>query len=67
MKQLMIICAALTLVTACTEEERPAAQAQHALDAAHKAADQASQHAQDMTDKAQSMFNDAKGMADKHL
>ena len=57
MKQLIIICAALTLITACTEEERPAAQAKHALDSAQHAADQAAQHAQDMADKAQEMID----------
>jgi len=67
MKQLIIICATLTLITACTEEERPAAHAKHALDAAHQAADQAAQRAQDMADKAQNLFDDAKDMADKHL
>jgi len=57
MKQLIIICATLTLITACTEEERPAAQAKHALDAAHQAADQATQHAQDMANKAQEILD----------
>ena len=57
MKQLILICAILTLMTACTEEERPAAQAKHALDTAHQAADQAAQHAQDMADRAQEMLD----------
>ncbi|MDQ7003258.1 MAG: hypothetical protein Q9N02_11350 [Ghiorsea sp.] len=60
MKQLILICAALSFITACTEEERPAAQAKHALDAAHQAANQATQHAQDMADKAERIFDDAK-------
>ncbi len=67
MKKLIILIATLTAITACTEEERPAAQAKHALDAAHQAADQATQHAQDMADKAQNLFDDAKDMTDKHL
>ncbi|MDQ7059001.1 MAG: hypothetical protein Q9N62_11530 [Ghiorsea sp.] len=57
MKQLILICAILTLMTACTEEERPAAQAKHALDAAHQAADQATQHAQDMADRAKEILD----------
>ncbi len=44
-------------VASCTQEQRPAAQAKHALDAAHQAADQATQHAQDMADKAQEILD----------
>ncbi len=44
-------------LAACTEDQRPAAQAKHTLDAAHQAADQATQHAQEMADKAQEMLD----------
>ncbi|WP_038247672.1 hypothetical protein [Ghiorsea bivora] len=57
MKKLMILLTILAAITACSEEERPAAQAKHALDAAQQAADQATQHAQDMADKAQEMLD----------
>lgn len=57
MKKLIILLTTLVAITACTEEERPAAQAKHALDTAHQAADQAAQHAQDMADRAQEMLD----------
>jgi len=56
-KKLILLLTILVAITACTEEERPAAQAKHALDAAHQAAEQATQHAQDMADRAQEMLD----------
>jgi len=57
MKYLLITLCTLLFLNACTEEQRPAAQAKHALDATHQAADQATQHAQEMADKAQEMLD----------
>jgi len=58
MKTVSLTFILLATLSACTEEERPAAQAKHALDAAHNAANQATKHAQDMADKAQKMLED---------
>ncbi len=58
MKKLIILFVSLIAISACTESERPAAQAKHALNSAQQAADQTAKQAQDMADQAQKMLDE---------
>jgi len=57
MKKILILVATFVALAACTESERPAAQAKHALNAAQEAADATAKQAQDMADRAQEQID----------
>jgi len=58
MKKTMLLIITLLAFTACTESERPAAQAKHAIDSAQEAADQTAKRAQEMVEQAQKLMDE---------
>lgn len=53
MKKLILLLVTLMVLSACTESERPAAKAKHALDSAQQAADLTTKQSQNTIDQAQ--------------
>jgi uncharacterized lipoprotein len=52
MKKIVVLLMVIAGFSACSESERPAAQAKHALDAAQHAADLSVQHSQEVLNQA---------------